>query len=80
MLFRSSCNGKGDLYFTWKALFCEPYDIDYLVIHELSHILQHHHSQKFWRAVARFVPDYPRCQKRMAELSEVIWVQGWVGG
>ncbi|MBR6789630.1 MAG: DUF45 domain-containing protein [Oscillospiraceae bacterium] len=73
-----SCNGKNDIYFTWKALFCEPYDLDYLVVHELCHILQHNHGPKFWREVARFFPDYNACRERMARMSEVVRAQGWV--
>lgn len=73
-----SCDGLNNLYFTWKALFCEAHDLDYLVVHELCHILHHNHSARFWRAVARFFPDYDQCRRRMQQMSEAVRVQGWV--
>ena len=73
-----SCSRNGDLYFTWKALFCEPYDLDYLVVHELCHLRHHDHSQRFWTCVACYVPDYQACRERMEKVHAAIRAQGWV--
>lgn len=73
-----SCSRSGDLYFTWKALFCEPHDLDYLVIHELCHLLCFNHSQRFWNCVSHFVPDYRACRERMEKVHNAVRAQGWI--
>jgi predicted metal-dependent hydrolase len=35
-----------------------PETIDYIVIHELAHVLEKNHSRAFWAQVERMLPDY----------------------
>lgn len=57
------CDGCNDLAFNYK-LFMLPYNIQsYIIIHELCHTVQHNHSEKFWRLVEKFAPDY-KCVKK----------------
>lgn len=32
--------------------------LDYIVVHEMAHLLEHGHSHKFWDVVAAILPDY----------------------
>ncbi|MBQ9746213.1 MAG: M48 family metallopeptidase [Clostridia bacterium] len=58
-----SCSGKNALCFTWR-LMCYPENaIDYVVIHELSHIYHHNHSKEFWKTVEKYMPDYKEARK-----------------
>ena len=57
-----SCNGKNSLCFSWRLMQYPPEAIDYVVVHELCHILHHDHSAAFWSAVARVMPDYKQRQ------------------
>ena len=41
--------------------------IDYVVIHELSHILHHNHGKDFWKTVEEFMPDYKEAEKMLKD-------------
>ncbi len=57
------CDGSNNLAFNYK-LFMLPDRIQYyIIVHELCHTVQHNHSEKFWRLVERFVPDYKQLKK-----------------
>jgi predicted metal-dependent hydrolase len=53
-----SCSGRGSLSFTWRLVQTPLEVIDYVVVHELVHTLFHNHSKRFWRRVAKILPDY----------------------
>ena len=53
-----SCSPKGDLSFTWRLIMAPEAVIDYVVIHELSHIKQLNHSPKFWAVVSQYYPEW----------------------
>ena len=55
-----SCSSKGTLSFTWRLAMLPPEIIDYVVIHELVHTVEHNHSKKFWGGVEALVPDYKK--------------------
>jgi len=53
-----SCNESAELTFNWRLIMLPPKAIDYVVIHELAHLLEFNHSQKFWKIVQKMMPDY----------------------
>lgn len=53
-----SCNNSGNLSFSWRLAFA-PYEVlDYVVCHEVAHLLHLNHSEKFWKCVAQICPDF----------------------
>lgn len=62
-----SCSAKGNLNFTYRLIMAPPAVIDYVIIHELIHILEHNHSRKFWEKVSLALPDYKYCQQWLKE-------------
>ena len=53
-----SCSSKGNLNFN-RRLAAAPGPVkDYVVIHELCHLIEMNHSKKFWNEVSRFCPDH----------------------
>lgn len=53
-----SCSGKGAVCFSFRLVQMPPPLIDYVVVHELCHLLEHNHSPRFYAHVARILPDY----------------------
>jgi len=53
-----SCHASGRVHLNWRLVQMPLHLIDYVVAHEVAHLLEMNHSQRFWRTVARMVPDY----------------------
>ena len=49
---------KRTLHFNWKIIMAPLEVVDYLVVHELSHLKVANHSRRFWTRVGAFCPDY----------------------
>ena len=58
-----SCSVKGDILYNGKIVMAPNRIVDYVVIHELCHILYHDHSAMFWKTVERYMPDYLECKE-----------------
>ena len=62
-----SCSSKGTLNFTWRLVMAPLEVIDYVVIHELSHLRVRDHSRKFWNVVEAIDPEYKKKRKWLRE-------------
>lgn len=60
-----SCSTSGTVSLNAALLFVAPDVVRYLLIHELCHFVSLNHSRKFWRAVARFEPNYEALDRRL---------------
>jgi|TARA_B110000971_G_scaffold102598_1_gene105489 predicted metal-dependent hydrolase len=62
-----SCKLNGQIQFNWRLIHGPVDVLDYVVVHELCHILQHNHSAAYWSEVARVMPDYKAKRKWLSE-------------
>jgi len=53
-----SCTHLGNLNFSWRLIMAPLPVLDYVVIHELVHLVEKNHSNSFWDKVQFFMPDY----------------------
>lgn len=53
-----SCSAKGDLSFSWRLILAPPDILDYVVSHEVAHLVHMDHSAAFWRTVETMYPEY----------------------
>jgi predicted metal-dependent hydrolase len=53
-----SADARGVIRLNWRLMHAPPELIDYVVVHELSHLREMNHSPKFWAVVAQAMPDY----------------------
>lgn len=58
-----SCNGKNSICFSYRLMLFPEEAIDYVVVHELAHILQKNHSKAFYEIIATYLPDYKTREK-----------------
>lgn len=52
-----SCSREGNLSFNYRLLYLPPHLSDYVIVHELCHLLEFNHSPKFWALVDRIFAD-----------------------
>ena len=53
-----SCSSSGSLSFNWRLVLA-PHDVlDYVVVHEVCHLVEHHHGPAFWALVAKRRANY----------------------
>jgi predicted metal-dependent hydrolase len=53
-----SCNAKREIRLNWRLIQATQPTIDYVVVHELSHLIEMNHSRRFWKRVAAVCPHY----------------------
>lgn len=63
-----SCNAKREVRLNWRLIQAAQSTIDYVVVHELAHLVEMNHSQRFWRLVASVCPHY---REACAELNRM---------
>jgi len=60
-----SCSTKGNLNFNYKLISFPKRVIDYVIIHELCHLKEMNHSDRFWKLVENYIPDYKILKKKL---------------
>ena len=58
---------KGTVYFHWTTILLPARIIEYIVVHELAHIHERHHTPEFWQRVERTMPDYETRKRWLGE-------------
>jgi len=57
-----SCSHSGNLSFSWRLVMAPESVLEYVVVHELAHLLEMNHSKKFWEVVASIFPNYKKAR------------------
>jgi len=52
-----SCAANGNLSFSWRLILAPEFVFDYVIAHEVCHIAEHNHGEKFWRLVDGLTAD-----------------------
>jgi predicted metal-dependent hydrolase len=63
-----SCSSKRNLSFNYRIVFLPETLANYLVIHEICHLQEMNHSEKFWQLVARAAPNYKELRNQMRHI------------
>jgi len=62
-----SCSARGTISLNWRLMQAPPEILDYVVVHELCHLLVPNHSPRFWAEVARVLPDWRRQRAQLRQ-------------
>ncbi len=53
-----SCSTRGNVNLSTRLLFAPDDVVDYVIVHELAHLIEMNHSDRFWKIVSDIMPDY----------------------
>ena len=62
-----SCSTSGNINLSTRLLFAPPEVVDYVIIHELAHLVELNHGPRFWAEVARAMPEHQQHEEWLAE-------------
>ncbi|GAV19812.1 hypothetical protein MMIC_P0770 [Mariprofundus micogutta] len=57
-----SCHADGRIYYNWRLIMAPEWVIDYVVVHELCHLIHHNHSKAYWQLVESIAPDFRKAK------------------
>ena len=63
-----SCSSKRNLNYNYRVAMLPDKYADYIIVHELCHLGQFDHSEKFWNLVKKTVPDCDKIKKRLKKV------------
>jgi len=54
----ASCGRNGVVNFNWRSVMAPVWVFDYILVHEMVHMIERGHTDRFWHLVTRVIPDY----------------------
>lgn len=60
-----SCSSDRKIRLNWRLIHLDPSLIDYVIAHELAHLDEMNHSDRFWKRVGEIYPDYERARRAL---------------
>jgi predicted metal-dependent hydrolase len=62
-----SCSAKGGVSISWRPIMAPAEVFDYLLIHELCHLLERGHTPRFWAEVEKRCPEHRAARRYLRE-------------
>jgi predicted metal-dependent hydrolase len=67
-----SCTVNNNLSFNWRLIKAPMFVIDYVVVHELAHLLEANHTSRFWSIVRAHTPKTEKAKAWLKEHGQVL--------
>jgi predicted metal-dependent hydrolase len=67
-----SCNHKGEIRLHWRLVQLPPRIADYVIAHEVAHLIELNHSPRFWALVERLFPGHAAARKELDDLTPLL--------
>jgi hypothetical protein len=69
-----SCDAGGRIRLNWRLIMAPISLVEYVVAHEVCHVIEHSHSRTFWRTMEIIMPDYEKRARELDRLGQLfIW-------
>lgn len=62
-----SCTPKDNIHFNWRLIKAPITVIEYIIVHELTHLLESNHTPEFWNRVSAQLPNYDKAKQWLKE-------------
>jgi predicted metal-dependent hydrolase len=67
-----SCTPKNNIIFNWRIIKAPMYVLEYLVAHELVHLIENNHTPEFWNILSIQVPNYEKAKTWLREKGQLL--------
>lgn len=67
-----SCNAKGEIRLNWRLVQLPPLLAEYVVAHEVAHIVELNHSQRFWALVEALLPGHAALRRQLDDWTALL--------
>ena len=67
-----SCTPNDSINFNWKIIKAAGFVIDYIIVHELAHLLEPNHTPEFWNIVSVQLPHYSKAKEWLKENGKLL--------
>ena len=64
-----SCSSKKSISFSYRLMLYPEEAREYVIVHELAHLAEMNHSERFYRIVERYMPDY-KYRKKLLKIQK----------
>lgn len=62
-----SCTPKDNIHLNWRLIKAPMTVVEYIIVHELTHLLEANHTPEFWNRVAAQLPNYDKAKQWLRE-------------
>ena len=67
-----SCNAKGEIRLNWRLVQLPPALADYVVAHEVAHLVELNHSTRFWSLVESLLPGHDALKRELDDWTALL--------
>ena len=67
-----SCTVKDNVNFNWRLIKAPMFAIDYVIVHELAHLIEANHTPWFWNIVRAQIPKMEKARTWLSENGQVL--------
>ena len=67
-----SCTPKDNLNFNWRLIKAPMFVIDYVIVHELAHLMESNHTAQFWNIIEAHLPGSQKAKDWLKEHGAIL--------